>query len=124
MVELKYLLKHYVKMEWIFNYGKIYNSRGTHEFKKLRTAYKPKNKSLISNFFSKNYGWPYDERFEDSIWYHGSDEFESECIELINEEGQDLQDQLFVIKEHYNTFLNELSIVLKVLFEKEDEVAK
>jgi hypothetical protein len=77
-----------------------------------------KNKSLISNFFSKNYGWPYDERFEDSIWYHGSDEFESECIELINEEGQDLQDQLFVIKEHHNTFVNELSVVLKVLFEK------
>ena len=77
-----------------------------------------KNKPLISNFFRKNYDWPYDERFEDSIWYHGSDEFESECIELINEEGQDLQDQLFVIKEHHNTFVNELSVVLKVLFEK------
>lgn len=82
-----------------------------------------KNKSLISNFFSKNYDWPYDDRFEDSIWYHGSDEFEYVCNDLLNE-GEDLQDQLFVIKEHYNTFLNELSIDLMVLFEKEDEVAK
>tara|TARA_B110000967_G_scaffold160135_1_gene165935 strand:- start:136 stop:609 length:474 start_codon:yes stop_codon:yes gene_type:complete len=32
-----------------------------------------KNKSLISNFFRKNYDWPYDDRFEDSIWFHGSD---------------------------------------------------
>ena len=34
-----------------FNYGKIYNSRGKYEFKKLRTAYKPKNKSLILRKF-------------------------------------------------------------------------
>ena len=82
-----------------------------------------KNKSLISNFFSKNYDWPYDDRFEDSIWFHGSDEFEYICNDLLNE-GEDLNYQLFVIKEHHKTFLNELSIVLKVLFAKEDELAK
>ena len=77
-----------------------------------------KNKPLISNFFSKNYDWPYDERFEDSIWYHGSDEFEYVCNDLLNE-GEDLEDQLFVIKEHHDQFLKELSLVLKVLFKKE-----
>lgn len=82
-----------------------------------------KNKSLISNFLNKNYDWPYDERFEDSIWYHGGDEFTYECQNLINEEHQDLEDQLFVIKEHHKTFLNKLSVVLKVLFAKEDELA-
>ena len=74
-----------------------------------------KNKSLISNFFSKNYDWPYDDRFEDSIWFHGSEEFKSACIEMINE-GEDLGNQLFVIKEHYKTFINNLSTVLKTLF--------
>ena len=82
-----------------------------------------KNKSLISNFFRKNYDWPYDDRFEDSIWFHGSDEFECDCKELINE-GEDLQDQLFVIKEHHKGFLNDLSTILKVLFANEDELAK
>ena len=78
-----------------------------------------KNKSLISGFISKNYDWPYDdERFEDSIWFHGSDEFEYECKNLINE-GEDLSDQLFVIKEHHKIFIKELSLVLKVLFKKE-----
>ena len=79
-----------------------------------------KNKTLISNFIRKNYGWPYnDERFEDSIWYYGSDEFEHECKDLI-EEDEDLQNQLFILKEHHDTFLKELSIVLKALFRKED----
>lgn len=81
-----------------------------------------KNESLISNFFSKNYGWPYgDERFEDSIWYHGSKEFEYEINELIeeNEENEALQNQLFVLKEHYDVLLEELSIVLEILFKKE-----
>ena len=77
-----------------------------------------KNKTLISNFLNKNYDWPYDERFEDSIWYHGSDEFTYVCQSLINEEHQDLENQLFIIKEHHKTFLNELSIVINALFAK------
>ena len=78
-----------------------------------------KNKPLISNFIRKNYSWPHnDERFEDSIWFYGSNEFEYECKDLINE-GEDLQNQLFILKEYHGTFLKELSIVLKVLFKKE-----